>query len=198
MYCQLLENAVRRLKKQPSATPLEVNVDLPWAAFLPREYVAGSAAADRGLSPAVAHSHGGAAGRFSPGAARSLWADTGDFGVVIASGGAAAAGSTLACGRRPPGETAGGDIGADGPGAELSDAEERCRNWRCEVRIGCGVVDDKAAFFRLKPSGGGAGGVVQDVAHAAGGAGGGVTGAASLLTVCTRPNCLTATRCRVS
>jgi transcription-repair coupling factor (superfamily II helicase) len=41
MYCQLLENAVRRLKNQPLKTPLEVTVDLPWPAFLPRDYVPG-------------------------------------------------------------------------------------------------------------------------------------------------------------
>jgi transcription-repair coupling factor (superfamily II helicase) len=41
MYCQLLENAVRQLKQQPLRTPLEVVVDLPWAAYLPRDYAAG-------------------------------------------------------------------------------------------------------------------------------------------------------------
>jgi transcription-repair coupling factor (superfamily II helicase) len=41
LYCQLLENAVRRMKNQPLKTPLEVNVDLPWPAFLPRDYVPG-------------------------------------------------------------------------------------------------------------------------------------------------------------
>jgi transcription-repair coupling factor (superfamily II helicase) len=41
MYCQLLENAVRRLKNQPLRTPLEVTIDLPWPALLPREYVPG-------------------------------------------------------------------------------------------------------------------------------------------------------------
>jgi transcription-repair coupling factor (superfamily II helicase) len=41
MYCQLLENSVRDLKKQPRRAPLEVTVDLPWPAFLPRDYVAG-------------------------------------------------------------------------------------------------------------------------------------------------------------
>jgi transcription-repair coupling factor (superfamily II helicase) len=41
MYCQLLENAVRRLKDLPPRTPLEVTVDLPWPAFLPRDYVPG-------------------------------------------------------------------------------------------------------------------------------------------------------------
>ncbi len=41
MYCQLLENAVRTFKKQPLRTPLEVNIDLPWTAFLPRDYVPG-------------------------------------------------------------------------------------------------------------------------------------------------------------
>jgi transcription-repair coupling factor (superfamily II helicase) len=41
MYCQLLENAVRRLKNQPLRTHLEVTLDLPWPAFLPRDYVPG-------------------------------------------------------------------------------------------------------------------------------------------------------------
>jgi transcription-repair coupling factor (superfamily II helicase) len=41
MYCQLLENAVRHLRNQPSKTHLEVTIDLPWPAFLPREYVPG-------------------------------------------------------------------------------------------------------------------------------------------------------------
>ncbi len=41
LYCELLENAVRRLKNQPLKTPLEINLDLPWVAFLPRDYVQG-------------------------------------------------------------------------------------------------------------------------------------------------------------
>jgi transcription-repair coupling factor (superfamily II helicase) len=41
LYCQLLENAVRALKNEPVKTPLEVNLDLPWRAFLPRDYVPG-------------------------------------------------------------------------------------------------------------------------------------------------------------
>src|SRR5262249_12117035 len=41
MYCQLLENAVRNLKNQPLRTPLEGTLDLPWPAYLPRDYVAG-------------------------------------------------------------------------------------------------------------------------------------------------------------
>jgi transcription-repair coupling factor (superfamily II helicase) len=41
MYCQLLENSVRQLKNQPVRTPLEATVDLPWPAFLPRDYVPG-------------------------------------------------------------------------------------------------------------------------------------------------------------
>src|SRR5205807_8361683 len=44
MYCQLLENAVRDLKKQPRRTPLEVAIDLPWTAYLPRDYVEGQRA----------------------------------------------------------------------------------------------------------------------------------------------------------
>ncbi len=41
MYCQLLENAVRQLKSLPIRSPLEVTLDLPWASFLPRDYVTG-------------------------------------------------------------------------------------------------------------------------------------------------------------
>ncbi len=41
LYCQLLENSVRRLKNVPVRVPLEVNVDLPWPAYLPRDYVSG-------------------------------------------------------------------------------------------------------------------------------------------------------------
>jgi transcription-repair coupling factor (superfamily II helicase) len=41
LYCQLLENAVRGMKNLPQKTPLEVNVDLPWPAYLPRDYVQG-------------------------------------------------------------------------------------------------------------------------------------------------------------
>ncbi|TMQ33301.1 MAG: transcription-repair coupling factor, partial [Planctomycetota bacterium] len=41
MYCQLLENAVRHARNQPAKVPLEVNIDLPWRAFLPHDYVAG-------------------------------------------------------------------------------------------------------------------------------------------------------------
>lgn len=41
MYCQLLENAVRTLKKMPLNQPLEVNINLPWPAFLPSQYVPG-------------------------------------------------------------------------------------------------------------------------------------------------------------
>ncbi|WP_439630766.1 transcription-repair coupling factor [Gemmata sp.] len=41
LYCQLLENAVRALKHQPPRQAVEVNVDLPWPAYLPRDYVPG-------------------------------------------------------------------------------------------------------------------------------------------------------------
>lgn len=41
MYCQLLENAVRQFRNQPVKEPLEINIDLPWTAYLPREYVEG-------------------------------------------------------------------------------------------------------------------------------------------------------------
>jgi transcription-repair coupling factor (superfamily II helicase) len=41
LYCQLLENAVRQLQNQPPKQAVEANVDLPWPAFLPRDYVPG-------------------------------------------------------------------------------------------------------------------------------------------------------------
>jgi transcription-repair coupling factor (superfamily II helicase) len=39
LYCQLLENAVRTLQKQPSKVRLEVDINLPGDAFLPPDYV---------------------------------------------------------------------------------------------------------------------------------------------------------------
>ena len=41
LYCQLLEQAVQQLKNQPQRVPLEVAIDLPWKAYLPRDYVSG-------------------------------------------------------------------------------------------------------------------------------------------------------------
>ncbi|MFO0935073.1 MAG: transcription-repair coupling factor [Gemmataceae bacterium] len=41
MYCTLLENAVRQLQNLPPKVAIEVNVDLPWPAYLPRDYVPG-------------------------------------------------------------------------------------------------------------------------------------------------------------
>jgi transcription-repair coupling factor (superfamily II helicase) len=41
LYCEILENAVRALKHQPPRAAIEVNVDLPWPAYLPRDYVPG-------------------------------------------------------------------------------------------------------------------------------------------------------------
>jgi transcription-repair coupling factor (superfamily II helicase) len=39
LYCQLLEQTVRRLKQLPPRTTIEVDVDLPVEAYLPRTYV---------------------------------------------------------------------------------------------------------------------------------------------------------------
>ncbi len=39
LYCELLENAVRRLKQMPPKLALDVEVDLPGAAYLPDDYV---------------------------------------------------------------------------------------------------------------------------------------------------------------
>jgi transcription-repair coupling factor (superfamily II helicase) len=41
LYCQLLENAVRGLRKQPLRSWLDVTVELPWRCYLPRDYVPG-------------------------------------------------------------------------------------------------------------------------------------------------------------
>ena len=39
LYCELLEQAVRRLKKLPPKESVDVEVDLPGEAYLPRTYV---------------------------------------------------------------------------------------------------------------------------------------------------------------
>lgn len=44
LYCQMLENAVRGMKHLKLRTPLEVTIDLPWPALLPREYIEGQRA----------------------------------------------------------------------------------------------------------------------------------------------------------
>jgi transcription-repair coupling factor (superfamily II helicase) len=41
LYCQLLENAVRELKNLPPQESVEAHIDLPWPAYLPRDYVPG-------------------------------------------------------------------------------------------------------------------------------------------------------------
>ena len=41
LYCQLLENAVRELKQLPPQESVEAHIDLPWPAYLPRNYVPG-------------------------------------------------------------------------------------------------------------------------------------------------------------
>jgi hypothetical protein len=41
LYCHLLENAVRSLKNMPVKTHMDVTIDLPWVAMLPRDYVPG-------------------------------------------------------------------------------------------------------------------------------------------------------------
>jgi transcription-repair coupling factor (superfamily II helicase) len=41
LYCSLLENAVRSLKNMPVKAHMEVTIDLPWPALLPRDYVPG-------------------------------------------------------------------------------------------------------------------------------------------------------------
>ncbi len=60
LYCRLLEQAVRGLKRMPSADPPQVTLDLPGDAYLPREYIADLRAkidVYRRLSRATADSH---------------------------------------------------------------------------------------------------------------------------------------------
>ena len=39
LYCQLLENAVRSMKKLPPKLSIDVDIDLPGSAFLPADYI---------------------------------------------------------------------------------------------------------------------------------------------------------------
>ena len=39
MYCELLENAVRRLQHKPPKDRIDVSIDLPGEAYLPTEYI---------------------------------------------------------------------------------------------------------------------------------------------------------------
>ena len=39
LYCELLEKAVRQLKQLPPKPTVDVNIDLPGEAYLPRRYV---------------------------------------------------------------------------------------------------------------------------------------------------------------
>ncbi len=39
LYCELLEQAVRRLKKLPPKETIDVHIDLPGEAYIPRSYV---------------------------------------------------------------------------------------------------------------------------------------------------------------
>jgi transcription-repair coupling factor (superfamily II helicase) len=60
LYCRLLEQAVRGMKRLPSSDPPQVSLDLPGDAYLPREYVADLRAKIdiyRRLSRATADSH---------------------------------------------------------------------------------------------------------------------------------------------
>ncbi|MGL5097236.1 MAG: TRCF domain-containing protein, partial [Planctomycetia bacterium] len=41
LYCQLLENAVRTLQRQPLRSFLDVTVELPWKAYVPHDYMPG-------------------------------------------------------------------------------------------------------------------------------------------------------------
>ncbi|MCS7159158.1 MAG: TRCF domain-containing protein, partial [Gemmatales bacterium] len=39
LYCEMLEEAVRRLRNEPVRTRLDVRIDLPWRAWIPPDYV---------------------------------------------------------------------------------------------------------------------------------------------------------------
>ena len=52
LYCELLEQAVRKLKQLPPKVTVDVNIDLPGEAYLPRSVRARHAAEDRPVPPA--------------------------------------------------------------------------------------------------------------------------------------------------
>ena len=41
LYCQLLENAVRAARKLPVRSFMDVNIELPWRAYVPHDYIPG-------------------------------------------------------------------------------------------------------------------------------------------------------------
>ncbi len=52
MYCAMLEKAVRQFKSLPPPESVDVNIDLPGAAYLPPDYISDCPHEDRSLSPA--------------------------------------------------------------------------------------------------------------------------------------------------
>lgn len=41
LYCQLLENSVRAARKLPLRSFMDVNIELPWRAYIPHDYISG-------------------------------------------------------------------------------------------------------------------------------------------------------------
>ncbi len=112
LYCQLLENAVRSLKNMPVKTHLEVTLDLPWPAVLPREYVPGQKQKIEVYRRLARIRRLERLGGLPPRVARSLRSGAGSGGVAASSGGAAPFGDALAIGELASGgkrgERAGG------------------------------------------------------------------------------------------
>ena len=130
------------LKQQPLRTPLEVNVDLPWPAYLPRDYVPGQKLQHRGLSPARPPPR---ARTRSTTSARSC--ATASARSPNRSNGCCARRrcDCCACGGRSPGSTATAPIWCSAIAT---------RNWRTQLaaqsRGRVKVVDEKSLYLRLR------------------------------------------------
>ena len=73
LYCELLEQAVRKLKQLPPKVSVEVGVDLPGEAYIPRDVRARHAVEDRSLSPRRAAGQHRRVGRSAGRTGRPFW-----------------------------------------------------------------------------------------------------------------------------
>ncbi len=94
MYCALLERAVRQLKKLPPRESVDVNIDLPGEAYLPRGLRARHAGEDRSVSPAGAADDRGGGRRFCQRAGRPVRAAAGGGGAFAGASTAADLGTS--------------------------------------------------------------------------------------------------------
>ena len=151
LYCQLLENAVRAAEEPAAADAAGGDRRSALAGLLAARLRAGPAAAHRGLPPAGARARPGPAGGFPPGAARPLRPAAGAGRVAAAAGGAAPAGGALAGGDGASGEAS---RRRGGPTDVVLGyrSTKRVRELAERSRGRLVVVDEKSAYFRLRPA----------------------------------------------